>query len=193
MELFISQNFLLFSLSISNTHALLHPRAVLAWRVSGSILTLIGCYSSGWQTASIWGCESGQIQSTVRLDSLPSSLALGEGRSGQEYVGPTNQSVGHAAHWSDTHSFGPRSIFTSFGRWQNRLLPPPPTPPAQNNNKFRDSDPARQVRYEPKREASVESAQVRINSALLLSRLYVWVDIMASRVVEELVAGEVPT
>lgn len=70
---------------------------------------------------------------------------------------------------------------------------PPPTPPAQNNNKFRDSDPARQVRYEPKREASVESAQVRINSALLLSRLYVWVDIMASRVVEELVAGEVPT
>lgn len=57
-----------------------------------------------------------------------------------------------------------------------------------SRNIFRDSDPA------PKCDTQAKlplSQQVRINSVLLLSKIRV--RIMASRVVEELVAGEVPT
>lgn len=79
--------------------------------------------------------------------------------------------------------------FISFGRWQN----PPPLHPSQTTTNFATLTlPPSAIRKYMKLPLS--QCEVRINSALLLSQLHIWVEIMASRVVvDELVAGEVPT
>lgn len=93
------------------------------------------------------------------------------------------------AHCSDTHCSWPKvDLLSHLG--VDKILPP--SYRASTTNFATLTLPPSAISKYVKLPLS--QCEVRINSALLLSQLHIWVEIMASReVVEELVAGEVPT
>lgn len=134
MELFVSEisfSLLLlppslsFSVQFSHTRCRTHAPC-RRLRVSGSILTLIGCFSSGWQTPSMWGCGSGQIQSTSALyDLIHCQVRWHLAKVALAISIWSNKSIRWPCCAGLCYTLrGPRSIFISFGRWQNRLLAP---------------------------------------------------------------------